>query len=208
MLDHFLSRLRAFLGEPLAKSLRRRLRAAAPSPISELREGLHCRIAGTVRLHDKTTLTAPFSGAVCVAYLLEIVETLAGGGEHVLVYDKRSVPFVLADAGHHAVIDPTHCQILLAITDQLTAHQGFRSDPRQRAVLDRYWPGGIYDRTERLRYREWVVRPGTRVTLAGVGRREVDPIAQGERGYRDEARQRLRFVGSEMLPLLVGNDPP
>ena len=92
MLDHFLSRLRAFLGEPLAKSLRRRLRAAAPSPISELREGLHCRIAGTVRLHDKTTLTAPFSGAVCVAYLLEIVETLAGGGEHVLVYDKRGTP--------------------------------------------------------------------------------------------------------------------
>ena len=207
MFDRFLSRLRAFLGEPLAKSLRRRLRAAAPSPISELREGLHCRIAGTVRLHENTTLTAPFSGVPCVAYLFEVVETLAGG-EHVLVYDKRSVPFVLADDGHHAVIDPTHCQILLGITEQLTAHQGFRRDPRQRAVLDRYWPGGTYDRTERLRYREWVVRPGTRVTLAGVGRREVDPFAQGERGYRDEARQRLRFVGSENLPLLVGNDPP
>lgn len=208
MFDRLLSRLRAFLGEPLAKSLRRRLRAAAPSPISELREGLHCRIAGTVRVHENTTLTAPFSGVTCVAYLLEIIETLAGGGEHALVYDKRSVPFVLADAGHHAVIDPAHCQILLAITDQATAHGGFRSDPRQRAVLERYWPGGSYDRTIRLRYREWVVRPGTRVTLAGVGSREVDPFAQGERGYRDEAQQRLRFVGSEKLPLLVGNDPP
>ena len=62
MLDRLLSRLRAFLGEPLAKSLRRRLRAASPSPISELREGLHCRIAGTVRLHENTTLTAPLSG--------------------------------------------------------------------------------------------------------------------------------------------------
>jgi hypothetical protein len=115
---------------------------------------------------------------------------------------------VLADDGHHAVVDPTYCQILLAITEQVTAHGGFRSDPRQRAVLDRYWPGGTYDYTRRLRYREWIVKPGTRVTLAGVGRREVDPFAQGERGYRDEARQRLRFVGSEKLPLLVGNDPP
>jgi hypothetical protein len=208
MLERFLSRLRAFLGEPLAKSLRRRLRAAAPSPISELREGLHCRIAGTVRVLDNTTLTAPLSGTTCVAYLLEIIETLAESGERLLVYDKRAVPFVLADAGHHAMIDPSHCQILVGRPQTLDRTSGFRSDPRQRAVLERYWPGATYESTRRMRYREWVVEPGTRVALAGVGAREVDPHAQVERGYRDEARQRLRFVGSEELPLLVGDDPP
>ena len=207
MFDRFLSRLRAFLGEPLAKSLRRRLRAAAPSPISELREGLHCRIAGTVRVLDNTTQTASLSGLTCVAYLLEILETHAGG-EHLLVYDKRAVPFVLADGGHHALIDPSHCQLLVGRPHTLDRTTGFLSDPRQRAILQRYWPGGTYPYTTRMRYREGVVEPGTRVALAGVGAREVDPHAQSERGYRDEARQRLRFVGSEELPLLVGDDPP
>lgn len=203
-----MSRLRAFLGEPLAKSLRRRLRAAAPSPISELREGLHCRIAGTVRVLDNSTLTAPFSGLTCVAYLLEIITTDIDLGDRLLVYDKRAVPFLLADAGHHAVIDPAHCQLLVASKHALDTRSGFRADPRQNALLHRYYPLERYERMVRMRYREWVVEPGARVTLAGVGAREVDPHAQSERGYRDEARQRLRFVGSEELPLLVGDDPP
>jgi len=203
-----MSRLRAFLGEPLAKSLRRRLRAAAPSPISELREGLHCRIAGTVRVLDNSTLVAPFSGLTCVAYLLEIITTEQELGDRLLVYDKRAVPFILADAGHHAVVDPAHCQLLVATKHSLDTRTGFRADPRQYAMLQRYYPDAIYERMIRMRYREWVVEPGARVTLAGVGAREVDPHAQAERGYRDEARQRLRFIGSEELPLLVGDDPP
>ncbi|MBA3453129.1 MAG: hypothetical protein H0T42_08555, partial [Deltaproteobacteria bacterium] len=168
MFDRFVSRLRAFLGESLANSLRRRLRAAAPSPISELREGLHCRIAGTVRVHDHTTLTAPLSGRACVAYLLEVIETLGGAsGDHLLIYDKQSVPFVLSDGGHNAVVDPTHSQILLALTEQVTVRSEFLDDPRQRAVLERYRPGGAsYMNTRRMRYREWVVEPGARVTLA------------------------------------------
>jgi len=208
MLDRFLSRLRAFLGEPLAKSLRRRLRAAAPSPISELREGLHCRIAGMVRVLDNTTLTAPLSGLTCVAYMLEIIVTDPELGDRLVVYDKRAVPFVLADTGHHAVVDPSHCQLLVSTKHALDSRAGFRSDPRLRAILERYRPNARLERATRMRYREWVVEPGARVTLAGVGRREVDPFAQAERGYRDEARQRLRFVGSEELPLLVGDDPP
>lgn len=208
ILDRFLSRLRAFLGEPLAKSLRRRLRAAAPSSISELREGLHCRIAGTVRVHDNATLEAPFTGRRCVAYLLEIIETHQDGAERLVVYDKRSVPFVLADDGHHAVVDPSHCQILIASKREVLTRSGFHTDPQQRTLLERYDPGGAHFNTTRIRYREWVVEPGVRVTLAGVGQREVDPFATVERGYRDEARQRLRFVGSEQLPLLVGDDPP
>src|SRR5665647_1996393 len=203
MFDRFISRLRAFLGEPLAQSLRRRLRAASPSPISELREGLHCRIAGTVRVHDNTTLTAPLSGRTCVAYLLEIIETNHDWGDRLFAYDKRAIPFVLADDGHHAVIDPTHSQILIKATHALDRTSGFRSDPRQRALLERYQPDAPFRETTRIRYREWVVEPGARVTLAGVGQREVDPFAQVERGYRDAARQRLRFVGSEELPLLV-----
>ena len=208
MFDRFVSRLRAFLGEPLAKSLRRRLRAAAPSTISELREGLHCRIAGMVQVHENTTLTAPLSGLTCVAYLLEIIETNTDWGERLFAYDKRAVPFVLADHGHHAVVDPAHSQILVSTRHALDRSSGFRSDPRQRAVLERYQPGAQYAQTTRMRYREMVVEPGARVTLAGVGQREVDPYAQSERGYRDDARQRLRFVGSEELPLLVGDDPP
>jgi hypothetical protein len=208
MFDTFVSRLRAFFGEPLANSLRRRLRAAAPSEISELREDLHCRIAGTVRVLDRSTLLAPLSGVTCVAYLLEVIATDRAGDVHLLIYDKKAVPFVLAHEGHHALVDPQHSQLLVSVAHELRVRDGFPADPRPREVLERYQARPSWGSTRAIRYREWVVEPGQSVSIAGVGRREVDPHAVVERGYRDHARQRLRFVGSEQLPLLVGDDPP
>ena len=208
--DRFFSRVRAFFGEPLGKSLRRRLRAAAPAKISELREGLHCRIAGTVRTLEQGSLEAPLCGLPCVAYLLEVVQHQAteSGVEHdLVVYDRRAVPFLLVEGDHRAVIDPSFAQILLKSSHEMKARFPHELNARARAVLEKHapmrsgWPG-------RFTFRESIVEVGDRISIAGVGRREADPHGSGERGYREDIQQRLRFVGSQKLPLLIGSDPP
>jgi hypothetical protein len=212
--DRFFALLRAFLGEPLDKSLRRRLRAAAPATIAELREGLHCRIAGSVRPLDQGSLEAPLSGLPCVAYLLEVVEhsvmrSNAGVERDLVVYDRKAVPFLLVDGEHRAVIDPAYAQILLVSDHELRASSPLELSPRARAVLAKYAPHRTdWDRTTKIWFRESIVEVGDRVSIAGVGRREADPHAGGERGYRDSIQERLHFVGSAKLPLLIGADPP
>lgn len=213
--DRFFSRLRASLGEPLGTSLRRRLRAAAPAAISELREGLHCRIAGTVRALDQGSLEAPLCGLPCVAYLLEVIEQhvsglAPGSTRELLIYDRQAVPFLLVDGEHRAVIDPTHAQLLLVADHELQASSPLELSPRARAVLQRYVPhrADDWDRTTRIWFREAIVELGDRISIAGVGRREADPLASTERGYRDDVHQRLRFEGSAQVPLLIGSDPP
>ncbi len=210
--DRLFSRLRAFLGEPLDKSLRRRLRAAAPAKLSELREGLHCRIAGTVRSFEQGALEAPLCGLPCVAYLLEVVEqrlTDLGTDRDLVIYDRKTVPFLLVDGDHRAIIDPGFAQILLTSDHELTAVSPYELNPRARAVLATYAPLRTdWSGTLRLIFRESIVEIGDRISIAGVGRREADPHADGERGYRDDVQQRLRFVGTAALPLLIGSDPP
>jgi hypothetical protein len=212
--DRFFAVVRAFLGEPLDKSLRRRLRAAAPASIAELREGLHCRISGTVRALDQVTLEAPLSGLPCVAYLLEVVEDRVTAGpmgtdRDLVVYDRRAVPFLLIDGDHRAVIDPDHAQILLRSETELVARSPVELNARARAVLARFVPERTdWNRTTRIRFRESIVEVGERVAIAGVGKREADPLGGGERGYRDQIQQRLRFTGTAQLPLLIGRDPP
>jgi hypothetical protein len=210
--DRLFSRLRAFLGEPLDKSLRRRLRAAAPAKISELREGLHCRIAGIVRPLDQGSLEAPLCGLPCVAYLLEVVEqrlTDVGTDRDLVVYDRKTVPFLLVDGEHRALVDPSFAQILLTSDHELTAASPHELSPRARSVLETYAPmRKDWSGTLRLTFRESIVEVGDRIAIAGVGKREADPHSGGERGYRDEVQQRLRFAGSQALPLLIGSDPP
>mgnify|MGYP001187788013 CR=1 FL=1 len=204
VIDGLVARLRAALGEPLVKSLRRRLRAASPAALSELREGLHCRIAGSVRALDSVTLEAPLSGERCVAYLFEVVELSVE--RDLLVYDKRAIPFMLADGdAHHAVIDPSHVELLVTGAQKLTSRY-FQIEPQQRALLDRYCPDRLsWDMMGKLAFREVLVKLGDRVSIAGTGHREADPLARRERGFRDHV-QRLRLVGSQQLPLLIGDE--
>ena len=209
--NRFFARLRAYLGEPLEKSLRRRLRAASPATISELREGLHCRITGEVRALEGRTLEAPLSGLPCVAFLLEVVErigTNVGEETDLAIYDRQAVPFLLVEGDHRALIDPTHAQVLVGIDHELVARSPLELSPRARGVLAKYLPNRRWDHTTRIRFHERVVELGERVSIAGTGHREVDPHALGERMFRDKAQDRLRFVGTQKLPLLIGGDPP
>jgi hypothetical protein len=205
--DRAFARVRALFGEPLDRSLRRRLRAAAPATLRELREEQHCRIAGTVGIHDHTALEAPLSGLRCVAYMIEI--TAWRYGERELVgYDKKSVPFLLEDDGHRAIIDATYCELLVRTQIQLRAYEPFTLSGRSLHVFERHVPLHSRAGIHRMHLREVIVQPGTRVSIAGTGHRETDPTATSERGYRDDGQQRLRFHGAAKLPLLIGDDPP
>jgi hypothetical protein len=208
-LDGLLARLRAALGEPLVKSLRRRLRAAAPSKLSELREGLHCRIAGTVRTLENKTLQAPLSGVPCVAYVLEIIKHTADFGRDLIAYDKRAVPFLLADEVHHAIIDPTYVELLVTSTRESITRSMLHAEPHLRDLLFRYCSDRLgWGSATKLRFREVTIEVDQRIAIAGTGHREVDPLARNERGFRDQARDRLRLVGAPELPLLIGDELP
>lgn len=210
LFDSVVSWVRAFMGEPLEKSLRRRLRAASPATIAELREGLHCRISGAVRALDEGSLESPLSGLPCVAYRLEIVEDHALVGEAVrdlVVYDKRAVPFLLVDGAHRALIDPEFSQILTPSDHVLRAGAPGQLPHRARVLLEQRAPHVLWNRTTRIVVRESIIELGDRVAVAGVGRREADPHGAGDRGYRDAIQDRLRFVGTPELPLLIGAEP-
>ena len=212
LLDRLLARVRVALGEPLAKSLRRRLRAARPWRIAELREGLHGRISGTVRVLDGATLVASLTGRPCVYYQVEIIQFGAlgeGFAQELLGLDKRGVPFLLADDGHHAIIEPAFAELLVRSTvHEVKASSARTLQPAQRALLERLGALGRAQRSSgAIRFTETIVELDATIAIAGTAAREADPQALAERGFRDDAQTRLRFGGAPKLPLLIG-DPP
>lgn len=205
--DRLLSRIRWFLGEPLARSLHRRLRAAAPASLAELREGLHCRVAGTIRLDEGAVVQAPVTRRACVAYSLEISQEDDLHSYLLVGLDKRAVPFVLEDGEHRALIVAQHFQLFVRDATTLRVPASALTQDH-RALLQRACPTLEWTVARTITFRETVLEPGRRVSIAGTGHREADPWATGERGFRDHARDRLRFVDAPTLPLLIGEDPP
>lgn len=197
-----LARLRAALGESKAKSLRRRLRAAAPASLAELREGMHCRITGTVRALDHAVLESPLAGERSVAYVFEIVADTSGVRD-LIGYDKRAVPFVLAEGEHHAIIEPAYAE-LVADASVVVSTIAYQADEHQMALLRAHCPLAQISAATRLRFRETRVVVGGRIAIAGTGHREADPMALRELGFREQA-ERLRLAGAPGLPLLIGD---
>ncbi|MGE0872733.1 MAG: hypothetical protein AB7P03_29525 [Kofleriaceae bacterium] len=204
MFDRIIARVRAKFGEPLDKRLRRRLFAAARADLAELREGLHCRVEGTVALIDDQTIEAPVSRVRCVAYAFELFEASVEMESELIASDRRGVPFMLVEADHRALVEPTHAMIVHRADHDRTTSR-FELDAQQRALIARYLPTRMEFRsTHTFRFREHVVVAGDRVAVAGTGSREADPHALADRGYRDHAQNRLRFIGDAGLPLLIG----
>ncbi|MGE0548122.1 MAG: hypothetical protein AB7O24_31995 [Kofleriaceae bacterium] len=201
--DRLIAKLRVDFGEPLDKSLQRRLRAAAPSTLSELREGAHCRVSGTVSAIDNATFEAPMSGRTCVAYALDVLEVTVSHTRSFLVIDRRGAPFVIADGDYRAVIDPAHAMLLTEPAYERRA-SSFKLRDAERALLARHVPDHDLHSAISIRIRERVIGVGDHITVAGTGTREADPQAIAERGYRDGTQGRLRFVGAPDLPLLIG----
>ena len=211
--DRWVTKVRIAFGESLATSLRRRLRAAHPWTIAELREGLHGRITGTVKILDGATVQSTMTDRRCVYYKVEIIQQ--GGltdtyAQRLLGIDRKSVPFVLVEAGHHALIDPTFAELLVTSTRvEITADSFHALAARPRALLERLGMDQVaLQMPGRLRFTETIVAIDAVVAIAGTAARESDPFAMTERGYRDQSQTRSRMIGSKQLPLLIGDPPP
>lgn len=210
--DRWITKVRIALGESLATSLRRRLRAAHPWPVAELREGLHGRITGTVKILDGATVQSTLTDRRCVYCEVEIIQQ--GGvtdtyAQRLLGIDRKSVPFLIAEHGHHALIDPTFAQLLVTSTRvEETADSYAALAESQRALLEKLGRDRVaLQMPGRIRFTETIVAIGSVVAIAGTAARESDPLAMMERGYRDD-QTRSRLMGSKQLPLLIGDPPP
>lgn len=211
--DRLVTKVRIALGESLATSLRRRLRAAHPWSIAELREGLHGRIMGTVKILDGATLQSSLTARRCVYYRVEIIQYGSMGdgyGQHLLGIDRKSVPFLLVEHGHHALIDPTFAELLITSTvEETRAESAYSLAPEQRALLEKLGMDQVaLSRAGQIRFTETIVAIDSTIAIAGTAARESDPLAMAERGYRDHIQTRSRMIGSKQLPLLIGDPPP
>lgn len=187
----------------------RRVGRAPRYRVADLPDNTLGRIMGTVDALDGQLLEAPLSGRPCVHYSIVIDEYFVGGYRELeLAQHQDSVPFILVDDGHRAVVDPSHARIS-AVYDHVTeSRAAFDADPRQRALLARY---KLLERgwfaTASLRYCEAIIEIGGSISIVGSGAREIDPTSSADRIYRERGSTRLRMAGSASTPLLISDHP-
>lgn len=188
-----------------ARRLRRRFRKAPPFTLDALPEDTFGRITGTAQPFE-AQLEAPISCRPCVYWIVEIVEDLGEDWpSNLILATQQSVPFVVVQDGHRAVIDPKDATVSLAFDHDNEAREG-RTDAQQRALLARYLGHRDFTHTRVLHFREAVIEIGETVSVLGSGTREPDPDA-APTAYRDAARTRLRLTSSKKHPLSITDDP-
>lgn len=190
------------------RRFRRRFRKTPTFAIAELPEDTVGRIVGIAQSLDGAVLTAPLSARPCVFWAIEVIEMLGEDWPtRGVVDERRGIPFVLAQDGHRAVVDPA-----VVVTNIVFDHESKSSglygiDQLQKAIIDDFVPHRSWQYTETLVFREAIVEVGERVSVLGSGTREPDPDAAQVVGYREGARTRLRLTGSTQFPLALTDDP-
>jgi hypothetical protein len=184
---------------------RRRARVAlsrAPDLDDTVGEGTVVRVTGTVGLLGDP-LVAPLSGVECVMYRSRIY---VGDGIfkrnlwRVQTFETQELTRFSIDTGrtgrHEIIVEGSHAWL------DVPAHKSDNNDARKRLMLRL---GVHYSEMPKSRFEELVVRPGMRVSIAGVLMLDpaVEPSSE-ERGFRDEPRSRVRLAGTVKHPLIVG----
>jgi hypothetical protein len=177
----------------------RRAIRARPVLAPTTADGAVVQVTGVVRELD--TLEAPLTGHTCV------VHRSRARSRALLLRRTAEVfqltPFVL-DRGEEGLVLVEGTAAQLDVRPVLSG----RHPERLRALVflrthGAVLPDSVFSYTG---YEEVIVEPGQRVTVAGLVM--MDPAAEpdaGERGYRDEARPRLRITGNADHPLAIGD---
>jgi hypothetical protein len=190
------------------RRFRRRFRKTPAFTIAELPEDTVGRITGVAQPLDGAVLTGPISGRPCLYWAIEVIEMLGEDWQtRGLIDARRGIPFVLAQDGHRALVDPA-----AVITNLIFDHENKSSglygiDKLQKAVIDEFVPHRSWQYTELLVFREAIVEVGEKISVVGSGTREPDPDAAQAVGYREGTRTRLRLTGSTQHPLALTDDP-
>jgi len=183
------------------RGARRELASALPFD-ADTRDGTFARVTGTVRVVDELVV-APLSGVECVVARsrVRIANTwrLPRRREQFamvsFVVDRDGEPPVAIE-GVHARLDVTPLP--------LAAPRGMSSPERSRreALLRRVRLPLTAMAT--ARFEETVVRPGDRITIAGLVMLDPGAPPTGELGHRDAPPSRLRLAGNADHPLVIG----
>ncbi len=198
--------LAAVTGWRADRRLRRVLARAPRLNLADLEENVLARIRGHVKPLDGRVLEAPLSARSCVYWALELAHTGEVGQHEVLATEQSTIPFVLHDAGHRAIIDPTFAELAVVYDFECSSVSSYDTDVRQKAILARHsrlHHGGTPGMS--LRYREAAITVDQAITILGRGVRVPDPSA-GDGGYR-AAGTRMHIAGSRQLPLMISDDP-
>src|SRR5687767_14641062 len=123
-----------------ARRLRKAVREAKPVAIADLDEATLGRIEGKVDALEND-LEAPLTGRRCVYYsysILEDVGPYARAGAIVTLHrETHSVPFLLENAGHRAVVDPEGATVSARVDFEVVTLSSGPLDPRLATALAR-----------------------------------------------------------------------
>ena len=219
----------AYLGSELR--LRRILRRAPRWSLASLPEDTLGRVTGAAYPFEGEQLTAPLTGRPCVCFIAIVEQRGRRGGNRArwsrLAIERRSVPFVIEDGGHRAVVDPRRARITINF-DHMDWSERLPLPVRKPEAPRVGGTSGIMTQSERqaqfldahhlvnrdwsslieLRYREAVIEVGEKIAVLGSGIREPDHEARPDgNAYRAMGGTRLRLTGSRRYPLVISDDP-
>jgi hypothetical protein len=182
-------------------SLRRAVEQRETKPIAALRDGELAKIRGVVRARE-ALLTSPISERACVGYRVLIDDVTHDPDQLVngLVRREAWSSFLVEDeTGSVAVqgsldvaIDPS------AFASETPLPPGVHALLAEEKV--RTWD---LFRPRRFWYREWLLKPGDRVSVVGRPRLQVDPA--GRASFREEPRLHV-MAGTPGEPVAVTDD--
>jgi hypothetical protein len=186
-----------------ARRVRRTLDKAPHFTLATLPEDTLGRVRGIARPLDKRVIEAPLSGRLCVYYAIEL-DGLRLKQYKPLASFHDAIPFLLDDAGAHAVLDPVAAQVSCGFDHAVRLTSTDQPTRRVVDILDQHLPDRDWRFFSEVRIREAIIEVDEAISVLGSGTRE--PI-QAAGGYRDPAATRLYFAGSPRFPLVISDDP-
>jgi len=177
---------------------RRALERTKPTAIASLQQGDLTRITGVIAPRAPTLMSAVGKES-CIGYSTA-VESATGGGEWRPVLNAAAcASFFVTDESGTAVVDGN---IVIAPHPD----SGWGTAPA--SLLPRTDDGrSLASRAptlqKRTRYREILLKPGDRVSVAGRAKMEIDPA--GRASFRDPPMLN-HITGSEDAPVIVAHD--
>ena len=194
---------------------RRAMRRARAAAIADAKDGKKACISGVVELDpDDEPLISPLSQVPCVYWEIAADE---GGGSDWTWHGSRleACAFRVGDdSGTARIVDDN--PLVLARPYELlrvSVRDVGRADPRSRGApdLERALApfGGKLDLVTfgTLRFTEYVIAPGSQVTVLGGCTREPDKTAtEAVSGYREQLPTRPVLSGSRRAPLIIRVD--
>ena len=187
-------------------TLKRLLRGSKACAIENVPEGKPAKITGRLHLLGKV-LHSPITGRSCAYYQLIVSvdnsDKYRGGWERILE-EEECVDFELEDETGRALVESANSKTVAAseeieVGDSEDASERLRSFLAARSVVAKALASG-----RRVQFLEAALEPGEKVSVIGIGVREVDPKAAPV-GYREAPTMRLRIEGTSKRPVVISD---